>query len=151
MQGVGEAKSINLSIEDTARRLLIDSEKMGLDSEVRNIIDVMDECREKILVKANEISMLEAIAMESKDENIKELREQLFAVVKMVHSDLLTEVETEYYNRNRSLNLNHGVVGSKSNIDDPSQTSISTYDILERMRRYLNRRAQYKQFMRKTR
>lgn len=149
MQG-SEAKSTRLSsIEDTARRMLVDSEKMGLDSEVRDIIDTLDDCREKLTRKADEISMLEAIAMESKDDNIKELREQLFAVVKMVHSDLLAEVANEYYDREGQ--RSSVFIGSRSSPDVSSQPPVSKYDILERMRRYLNNRAQYKEFMQRAR
>lgn len=141
--------------EEIARNVLRDAESMGLVPEVREIIDALEECKEKLARKANELSVLEAIAMESEDENIKELREQLFAVVKMVHSDLLTETMEEYDFREQDNTKRPGsgsggaLAGGQSifPVDKDVVREISKYDILERMRRYLNRRAEYKAFM----
>ena len=94
--------------------------------------------------------------MESRDKNISDLREQLFAVVKMVHSDILDEVMAEFDNQDKweeRAGPVHGLVGGGAikhpgaSVSTFDESYISKYDILERMRRYLNKRAEYKAFM----
>lgn len=62
------------------------AEKMGLMPEIKELADGVNELSELIQRKNYELSILEALAMESPDENITELRNQLFLTVKLIHS-----------------------------------------------------------------
>jgi len=92
-----EAVSIRPNIEDTRRELVERAHKVGLVPEIRDIIESLDESR-RILTKKNfELNILETLAMESDDQNISDLREQLFTTVKLVHQDLVNEIMISEY------------------------------------------------------
>lgn len=147
MPGQGEgARRVEMT-EDTVRTLINDAEKMGLTPDVRNLLEDFDEYKKRLEVKVQELSIIEAIAMESMDENVKDLREQLFTVVKLIHSDKIAEVVNEFKNRDRS----GGFTSDSSMKEQASNNTISKYDIMERMRRYLNKRSDYKRMKESTR
>lgn len=92
-----EAVSIKPNIEDTRRELVERAHKIGLVPEIKDIIESLDESR-RILTKKNfELNILETLAMESDDENVSHLREQLFTTVKLVHQDLVNEIMINEY------------------------------------------------------
>jgi len=92
-----EAVSIRPHIEDTRRELVERAHKIGLVPEIKDIIESLDESR-RILTKKNfELNILETLAMESDDENVSHLREQLFTTVKLVHQDLVNEIMINEY------------------------------------------------------
>jgi len=63
------------------------AEKMGLTPEIKELTSEVDELSELIQRKNYELTILEAFAMESPDENVTELRNQLFLTVKLIHSE----------------------------------------------------------------
>lgn len=75
------------------------AEKMGLTPEIKELAEGVEELSELIQRKNYELSILEAFALESPDENITDLRNQLFLAVKLIHSDeietLLNDADTE--------------------------------------------------------
>jgi len=92
-----EGISIRPSMEDIRRELVERAHKAGLTPEIRDIIESLDESR-RILTKKNfELNILETLAMESDDENISDLREQLFTTVKLVHQDIVNEIMISEY------------------------------------------------------
>jgi len=148
-----EARQVD-NTEHVIKTLIDDAEKMGLTFDIRDLLDGFNDYKQQLEVKARELSILEAIAMESKDENIRELREQLFMTVKLIHSDEITEVENAYNKRETvasgltfTTNVRGGRIGGNMSVEEDDDDTISKYAVMERMRRYLNRRAEYKQFM----
>ena len=75
---------------DTSVHALIEkASRMGLTDDIREMVDDVNTLKEILHKKNFELDMLELIAMNSDDDNISELREQLFATVKLIHSDML--------------------------------------------------------------
>ena len=86
-----------LSVDELQRELIEKAQKAGFTPEIKDMIDSIDEAR-KVLTKKNfELNILETLAMESTDENVSELREQLFITVRLVHQDLVNEIMIREY------------------------------------------------------
>ena len=86
-----------LSVDELQRELIEKAQKAGFTPEIKDMIDSIDEAR-KVLTKKNfELNILETLAMESTDENVSELREQLFTTVRLVHQDLVNEIMIHEY------------------------------------------------------
>lgn len=103
-----------LSVDELQRELVEKAQKAGFTPEIKDMIDSIDEAR-KILTKKNfELNIIETLAMESTDENVSELREQLFTTVRLVHQDLVNEIMIHEY-RDEALEP-HSVYGDKADI-----------------------------------
>lgn len=149
--GSSEARRIE-SIEDNVRTLVNDAEKMGLTPEIRNLLEDFGEYKNRLEKKVQELSIIEAVAMESMDENVVDLREQLFMAVKLIHSDEIAEVIKEYAAREQ--HVDSGLtfsMGTDFDVKEDGRDTIRKYDVIERMRRYLNKRAEYKKMKELTR
>ena len=100
MAGPSSAQSEEIrtrSIDELQRELVEKAQKIGFTPEIKDMIDSIDEAR-KVLTKKNfELNILETLAMESTDENVSELREQLFITVRLVHQDLVNEIMIREY------------------------------------------------------
>ena len=100
MAGPSSAQSEEIrtrSIDELQRELVEKAQKAGFTPEIKDMIDSIDEAR-KVLTKKNfELNILETLAMESTDENVSELREQLFTTVRLVHQDLVNEIMIHEY------------------------------------------------------
>lgn len=95
--GHSEHKIPISSIESIQIELISRAKKAGMTPEIRDLIETFDESR-KILIKKNfELNILETLAMESTDENISDLREQLFTTVKLVHPEIINEMMIQEY------------------------------------------------------
>ena len=94
---LGSEGSRRQSIDELQKELVKKAHETGLTPEIKDMIDSVDEAR-RILTKKNfELNILETLAMESTDENISDLREQLFTTVKLVHQDLVNEIMIREY------------------------------------------------------
>jgi len=92
-----EGLRIRQTVDDLQRELVERAHETGLTPEIKDIIESVDEAR-RILTKKNfELNILETLAMESTDENVSDLREQLFTTVKLVHQDLVNEIMVREY------------------------------------------------------
>jgi len=92
-----EGLRIRQTVDDLQRELIERAHETGLTPEIKDIIESVDDAR-RILTKKNfELNILETLAMESTDENISDLREQLFTTVKLVHQDLVNEIMVREY------------------------------------------------------
>ncbi len=92
-----EGLRVRQTVDDLQRELIERAHETGLTPEIKDIIESVDEAR-RILTKKNfELNILETLAMESTDENISDLREQLFTTVKLVHQDLVNEIMVREY------------------------------------------------------
>lgn len=88
---------IKQTVDDLQRELVERAHETGLTPEIKDMIDSVDEAR-RILTKKNfELNILETLAMESTDENVSDLREQLFTTVKLIHQDLVNEIMIREY------------------------------------------------------
>ena len=88
----------NLRSNDTdsnIRALIEKASRMGLTEDIRDMVDDVNTLKAILYKKSYEMDMLELIVMHSDDDNIIELREQLFATVKLVHSDILQALMAE--------------------------------------------------------
>lgn len=68
------------------------AEKIGFGPELKDIIEEVAVIHTKLKKKNLELSLLEIIAMESIDENISDLRQQLFTTVRLIHGDEIQEI-----------------------------------------------------------
>jgi len=73
----------DINIEDLAQQ----AEKIGFDPEIRALIDGIEKIHNDLKKKNLELCFLEIVAMESTDENIADLRQQLFTAVRLIHGD----------------------------------------------------------------
>lgn len=89
------------NIEYLIHQLKKNSGTMGLTNEVRSLLEEVENIKYNLEVKNMELSVLEAIAMESNDENVVELREQLFSLVKMIYSDKIHELSNQTIKQQR--------------------------------------------------
>ena len=114
------------------------AKKMGLTPDVRDMIDAFTECRQTLEKKSLELNILATIAMESDDENISELREQMFTVVKLLYSDIIVDIMKDH---------NNGYVSEYDGYSSylGEQSVLSKQSILNRMRTYINNRSKYKE------
>lgn len=126
-------------IIENVNALVTEARKMGLSSDVHEVVERFDEVRQELIAKSRELAVIESIAMESSDENIIDLREQLFLAVKLIHSDSIKDVMEEYEEQDMYVDYDENC------IEESTTANISRYDILERVRIYLNKRAAYKE------
>ncbi len=99
----GLTGSIRREDTDSAVLNLIEkASRLGMTDDIREMVDDVDRLKEILNKKAAELDILEILAMQSDDENISELREQLFATVKLIHSDVIQEMVS---NRDRDSDL----------------------------------------------
>lgn len=129
----------DMEIMDSVNALAKEAKKMGLSADVHEVVERFDVVRQDLIRKSRELAVIEAIAMESSDENIIDLREQLFLAVKLIHSDSIKDVIDEYEEQDEYADYDNDC------IEDSASVSISKYDVLERVRVYLNKRAAYKE------
>lgn len=147
-QGVTRARTTILE-EDYAEQELVvlfrelreKTDRIGVQNETREVFDQLEDIRTNVAEKVFKLNLLEAIAMESNNPNIKELRESLFATVQMVHGEFISEEWDNMIER-----INHQY--SSENVDfgrkpSPSRsTKLERGTILERIRRSLESRKQ---------
>lgn len=90
------------NIENIVNDIKSNADNIGLTPEIRTLLKEVENIKYKLEVKNAELSILEAMAMESNDENVVELREQLFTLVKLLYSDKIQELsEQTVRNANR--------------------------------------------------
>ena len=136
VQGGGRRE---MDIMETANALVREARKMGLSAEAHDVVERFEGIRQELIMKSRELATIEAIAMESNDENIIDLREQLFLAVKLIHSDSIKEVMEEYDEQDQYSDYDEDCIEVSKSVN------ISRYDILERVRIYLNKRVAYKE------
>jgi len=61
-------------------------------AETRELLDAHRKIQNDLSTLTYKLAVLESVAMESTDANVVELRNQLFTVVKMIHSDEIAEI-----------------------------------------------------------
>ena len=84
--------------DPTVHALIDKASRMGLTSDIRDMIDDVGELKAILHKKNAELDILELLAMYSDDDNIIELREQLFVTVKLIHSDIIITMIAEREN-----------------------------------------------------
>ena len=88
-----EAKKVNDdTIEQITKDVLEKAKRLGLTHEIHDLVNDVKTMHEVLSKKSMELNALEALAWESDDENITELRNQLLAATKLVYSDLVADV-----------------------------------------------------------
>lgn len=100
-QGIGaihpEAKDQYHHIIHKNRQILADmTNKLEVGDDLIDLHDDIQQLSTKLRHKSAEYVTLEALALYSDDENIVELRKQLFFTTKMIYGDLVTEFSREY-------------------------------------------------------
>lgn len=100
-QGIGstqqEAKDQYHHIIHKNRQILADmTNKLEVGDDLIDLHDDVQQLSTKLRHKSAEYVTLEALALYSHDENIVELRNQLFFTTKMIYGDLVTEFSREY-------------------------------------------------------
>lgn len=88
------------SIEQLVNEIKGNTDNIGLTPEIRTLLKDVESIKYSLEVKNAELSILEAMAMESNDENIVELREQLFSLVKLLYSDKIQELSEQSVRNN---------------------------------------------------
>lgn len=114
----GLSKMDKRTINDDHRDLIEKARRMGITHEIKDLIDQVRDMERVLIEKNYELDVLEMLAMESDDENIINLREQLFTTVKLVHTDLINELGQELQYRLRDDIIKADMapqVGSNSN------------------------------------
>lgn len=93
--GIGGARRLqspnsfgDINIKELTRQ----AEKIGFSSELKVLVEDVGKIHDELKRKNLELSLLEIIAMESIDENVSDLRQQLFATVRLIHGDEIEEI-----------------------------------------------------------
>ena len=68
------------------------AERIGFGPEIKDLVNDIEELRDQVRRKNLELALLEVAAMESRDENVTDLREQLFTTVKLIHGEEIEEI-----------------------------------------------------------
>jgi len=111
--------------------------KMGLSPDIYDMLESFEECKYTLESKSMELNALQALAMESDDENITDLREQLFVVTKLLYSDIIEDIMKEPgYQINAK---------DSSYLDDDFKSDMSKGNMFQQMRIYMNKRKRYKE------
>ncbi len=113
---------------------------VGLTPEIKELLEEVDSIKYKLEVKTTELAILEAIAMESTDENVAELREQLFTLVKLLYSDKIVELSTNFI-RNRPGMLSYDM---DSGGETKPEREITRGSILNRISNFFEKRRKHK-------
>jgi len=118
---------------------LIDkSRKMGLTPDIRDMIISFEDCKNILKAKEVELDTLQAIVMESDDENISTLREELFIVAKLLYSDVIEDVIKREVNDTEVKMDNHFDINEKSVAAD-----VTSWNIINRISEYRRKRRIY--------
>lgn len=128
----------------SANELKNSARKMGLIPEIRDMIVNFQECQNILEVKSLELNLLESLTMDSDDENVVELREQLFAVTKLLYSDVIAEAVREEQLKS---NTKPDDVGFSSDI--VVKIDMNKNSILNRLRTYIYKRSLYHENIKK--
>lgn len=121
--------------------------KMGLMPDIHDMLEAFEECKLVLTTKALELNALQALAMESDDENITELREQLFVVTKLLYSDIIEDIIKESVDSEAKKERVTGFVGGFQ--DGNVKADLSRGNIFQKMRIYMNKRSKYKKDLKK--
>ena len=123
-----------------------EAEKMGLTPEIYDLIETHKECQKSLQKQAIKLGLLQAFAMESIDENVVELRNQLFTVVTLLYSDKIDESIKELITQDDSVAMLDTDIGIKfdSSGSNEVKEDCSRYDIITRMKEYMRKRGHYK-------
>lgn len=125
-------------------KLKKEAERMELTPEIRDLVEAHKKLQTKLQEKATKLGILEAIAMESMDENIVELRNQLFTVVTLLYSDKIDEIIKEQATQEVNPPGLDGDMGMVFDDRGDVKEDCPKYDIINRMREYLTKRTRYK-------
>ena len=147
------AGSAGMTIMSDAKRevatssVLIDdlkehADKIGFDPEIKELMEKVDSLSNDIKKKNFELMLLEVIAMESYDDNVKDLREQLFTAVKLIHSEDIEELMKNDYIKSQFFSDNQqGHI--RFDTETSPDTDISKHEfhnnIVHRIGRYVSR------------
>jgi len=97
MSGTEVVKKEEPSVNAQYEAIIQKAHRMGVTHEIRDLSEQVDEMRKVIRRKNYELDVLEMLALESDDDNVTTLREQLFATVKLIHNDLVDELLKDFY------------------------------------------------------
>ena len=73
--------------------------RAGTTGEIKELLEKTNELKTELFLKNQEFELLEMLAMESDNENIVQLRNELFALVKLIHDDDLKQLMSDFRNR----------------------------------------------------
>lgn len=97
LQSALKQEDFRRNLNDTPLGELIQQAKnMGVSHEVRDIANDLDSVRNAIGRKTRELEIIEGLALESDDQNIANLRGQLFTTVKLIHNDIINTMLDDY-------------------------------------------------------
>jgi hypothetical protein len=136
------------SINEMLHELKKVSEKIGLTPEIQDIIDSVETSHISLRKKINELKFLQAIAMESMDDNIVVLRTQLFATVKLIHNDLLQELMGKQEIA-IEVEVDFGIGSNNKEDHFDEKKNISKNSVWNNIRNYVKIRKEYKKFYEK--
>lgn len=125
-------------------KLSKEAERMGLTPEIRDLVEAHKECQKKLQEKAIKLGLLEAFAMESMDENVVELRNQLFTVITLLYSDKIDEMMREQITQESSAVEFDSDINKVFDDRGDVKEDCPKYDIVSRMKGYLIKRRRYK-------
>ncbi len=120
--------------------LMRQAEKIGFDPELKTLIEGIDKVHTALKRKNLELSLLEIVAMESPDENISDLRQQLFTAVKLIHGDEIEELlnDDRQVNRLSSMVSHGGLLPDAKPRRQISEKETLKNGIVSRFRKYFN-------------
>lgn len=85
----------SLSIEQLINQLNYEAKTIDFDSEILSLSDDVSDLHKQLKEKSLYFSIIMSLGMESDDDNIKELRKQLFLAVKLIHGDLIEKLKND--------------------------------------------------------
>ena len=134
------------TINEQYVNLLDKTEKMGLVPEIKELSEQVEEVASKLKYKTHELEVLEVLAMESTNENVCELRTQLFTMVKLVHQNEIDQLMKIFENSMGEDSESCGAKPYQMNLMDRARNWI--YRRIERHRRAKQIRTDWKNNLR---
>ena len=111
------------------------AERIGFGPEIKDLVDDIEELRDQVRKKNLELSLLEVAAMESRDENVTDLREQLFTTVKLIHGEEIEEILNDDNIMDRFGGFNGFHVSPRNATSSPTEKEELKNNMLARLRR----------------
>lgn len=134
------------TINEQYVNLLDKTEKIGLVPEIKELAEQVEDVAQKLKYKTHELEVLEVLAMESTNENVCELRTQLFTMVKLVHQNEIDQLMKIFENSIGEDSASCGAKPYQMNLMDRARNWI--YRSIERHRKAKQIRRDWRETLR---